>query len=190
MEQSKHRTFKRSDGVIGVGYLVTYAGVLQASIAWPDRQAQRFIVGDFERNGIKELLEPWDSATSVQAVKDADGEVTELTEPESLVEVVEPLVVDGERLLEAGDKLQLDSEGGATVLPTEEADKPDASSDVSPSIGLVSEAQALRNYLADNGTGGSNKSIIAAMKAKGIVVTTQQVSHARAEFKAAAGKTE
>ena len=223
MEQTKHRTFRRADGVLGVGFLMQFAGVLQASIAWPDRQAQRFIVDDFERYGLEEVVtltqlphyagkrEP---LTVAEDVKTPDGETVVKAGDQIVLEgegatvlsddelkavnenphIPEPLKQELERRLEALQDEELkeltsqtptgDYEMPPSDAPIEPTVEQTAESDVADTQPL-SEAEQLRNYLADHGTGTSNKAVIAEFKARGIVVTSQQVSKVKAEFKAA-----
>lgn len=144
MEQTQHRTFRRRDGVLGVGFVMMFAGVEQASIAWPDRQAERFIVDDMDRNGINEV-----------------GGKTH----EDLGKEVMPDV----------DPSKPTSEDGPAVSPPLVLPNPFAEP--------ISEAQAIRNYLAEHGTGATNKAIVEALKAQGVNVSSSQVTREKADFK-------
>ena len=174
-----------------------FAGVMQASIAWPDRQAQRFIVDDFGRNGLEEVV------TLTQLPHYAGKR-----EPLTVAEDVK--TPDGETVVNASDQIVPEGDG-ATVLSDQELkeltsqtpmgdyETPQSDPPIEPRVDHnestsesdvadtqpVSEAERLRNYLADHGTGTSNKAVIAEFKARGIVVTSQQVSKVKAEFKAA-----
>ena len=44
--------YKRPDGVVGVGFFIPYGGEFVHSIAWPDRQAERYTVDRLARCGI------------------------------------------------------------------------------------------------------------------------------------------
>lgn len=46
-------TYRRIDGVIGVGFVIDFAGKAQHSIAWPDRPAERMMSDELETWGIK-----------------------------------------------------------------------------------------------------------------------------------------
>lgn len=47
-----HFTYKRADGVQGVGFKIEYSGVVQHSVAWPDRPAERYKDDELARHHI------------------------------------------------------------------------------------------------------------------------------------------
>ena len=61
------RKFRRHDGVIGVGFLIPWAGTKKYSIAWPDSEALRYVPEDIESGalGIEIVEEEAESDESV-----------------------------------------------------------------------------------------------------------------------------
>ncbi len=52
------RRFRRViDGVLGLGYYINWAGLKQASVAWPDVPACRYVPDDFTRQVIEDMGE-------------------------------------------------------------------------------------------------------------------------------------
>lgn len=50
---SSHKFFRRSDGIVGVGFVILYGGVNQFSISWPDRPCERFTEEMAKMEGIE-----------------------------------------------------------------------------------------------------------------------------------------
>lgn len=46
-------TYRRADGVEGVGFEIDFAGRRQHSVAWPDRPAERFTADELERKRVR-----------------------------------------------------------------------------------------------------------------------------------------
>jgi len=55
--ESKHRTYRRTDGTLGVGYLLKFADCSQACIAWPDTVPERIYAHQFEQAGIEDVTD-------------------------------------------------------------------------------------------------------------------------------------
>lgn len=50
------RRFRRiNDGVLGLGYYIDWAGLRQASVAWPDGPSVRYVPDDFDRGIIEDV---------------------------------------------------------------------------------------------------------------------------------------
>lgn len=221
MEPS-HRTYRRSDGILGVGFVIAICGTQQASIAWPDRPAERYIVEDMARNGVEEIIpielvgtySAPDGSTVlyqkapesfVDAMLNAPG--GEIVIPEDLTadDLIEPadlegltIATDGTVTPAPGTDIVPDGEGGAVVVATA-GDDLEAGQMVSVTDGValptpailpeppaITEAQAIRNYLNDHGTGTPNKVVIAALKVAGYKIESTQVSAAKKEIAASA----
>lgn len=120
--------FRRSDGVLGVGFEIEFGGLPQLSIAWPDGPATRHTLTEAQRLKIEISDLPEDDH--------ANSEPTSPPEP------------------------------NAPASPAED----------------LSEADAIRTYLAENPQ-ATNKSVVAALKKHGIEITSSQVSRYRSELK-------
>jgi hypothetical protein len=88
MSKNKLLQFKLS-GVIGYGFLIEHAGIDQYSVAWPNREADRFSVAEAERRGL-EISEVVLEATLEEAfdekderIKFLEGELAKFSSPQT-----------------------------------------------------------------------------------------------------------
>lgn len=187
MEQTKHRTFRRVvDNVLGVGFQMQYAGVEQISIAWPDCEARRYLADDLERNGVEELPHlaaiggPWIATHAIDAGQLCvlnGNEITPVAPQRKRTSsiAIEPDITiepDGTVVPTPGLEVVPDGDGGAIVVPEQ------------PEPNTFTESQAIRDYLAEHGTDVTNKSVVAALKEKGVSVVSSQVTEIKKELAA------
>lgn len=183
--ESKHKTFRRSDGVVGVGYAMLYGGVTQMSVAWPDCEAKRYIATDLGRHGIEEVV-PIEQLA--QWTPEEDDQVEPLTiekletlfgEPPSLQTIIEqvglPITGPNEQPPEVLPETSGPAEQTNGAAP-EAPGVPGQASEAPP----ISEAQHIRNYLAEHGSGTANKVVVSALKAQGVNVSSSQVNRVKA----------
>ena len=180
--ESRHKTFRRADGVVGVGYALMFAGVQQMSVAWPDCEAKRYIANDLGRHGVEEVI-PVDQLEKWRPDEDDQVEPLTISELEKLTSDPAPEIGptgQGSDADQTGIGQGSDSQSDAqTSEATEQTNGPtDQTSEAPP----ISEAQHIRNYLAEHGSGTANKVVVAALKAQGVNVTGSQVARAKAEL--------
>lgn len=191
--ESSHRTYRRSDGILGVGFVIAICGTEQASIAWPDRPAERYIVEDMARNGVEEIVPIESVGSYVPEGLTAEKLLEELNEMEALG--IKPsdldgltIATDGTITAAPGTEIVPDGEGGAVVVDLPDVGLlPDGSPAIvsEPELNAFTEAQAIRNYLADHGSGVTNKEVIAALKEMGVKVESSQVTTIKKEMASA-----
>jgi hypothetical protein len=159
-------SYRRNDGVVGVGFLIEYGGIQQHSIAWPDRAPERYSPSMLDFNLI--AAEPLSPFLFVEPglpnVKPENDSVV----PVDLTPVVpvEPTLV-----------VPVTPEPALPVVPVvPNTPAEPAKPEVKPEND--SEADWIRAYLTDNPT-STNAEVIEALGATGIVVTSSQVSRYR-----------
>ena len=64
MESAVHRTFRRADGTLGVGFIIPFADCDHASISWPDTLASQHPVPHLDRLGIQDVTDQIDQPAS------------------------------------------------------------------------------------------------------------------------------
>jgi hypothetical protein len=138
-----------------------YAGVQQVSVAWPDCEARRYLADDLARNGVEEVF-PLTAEIPLGAVQwPCPPELADIT--------IEP---DGTVTPAPGLEIVPDGDGGAIVVPEQ------------PEPNTFTESQAIRDYLKEHGTDVTNKSVVAALKEKGVSVVSSQVTEIKKELAA------
>lgn len=157
-----HLTFKRkSDGVLGVGFRRDFGTYAVLSVAWPDDEARKYIdePGELERMGVELVVESepviethWMDEQSI--VTESEFE-TALTESEPITE----------------------AEATAEVEQVEPSILPEPITEPAPNT--FTEAQAIREHLAQVGLDVSNRSVVEALKAKGVTIKSSQVTDAK-----------
>lgn len=195
---TKHLTYRRPDGVLGVGFFIPWAGKFTHSVSWPDLPAERYTEDRLERMGVKVVKmwidESFSGSESDETQQEAEGETSSEASEQTVTpdaDVVAPDVTDpgSESQSEAtGNSSEGDQAGLANPSPG--TDESEATSDESQDgseqpeadevseEAQVSEAQAIRDYLASN-PDASNKEVVAALKGQGIEITSSQVTRQR-----------
>lgn len=161
MESTKHRTYRRSDGTLGVGFVLPFADAAQACIAWPDTVPDRIYVHLLEQAGIEDVSEQMPQAAVTM-------ETRKLLEPET----VKP------------PELAPKSPELAVKSPELDANPmlSDAATDTQPHD-ADREHSLILEYLTEHGLDVTNKSVVDALKAQGVIVTSPQVTAAKNELK-------
>ena len=166
--------YNRADGVIGLGFEITWSGKKMHSIAWPDVPAERMTEEEMARkNCVCEPLEVDDDsedAPNPEAIGTLKSQVAFLEKQNAeLAEEVARIKQEGAELSEQSNSNQESADKDVDVS----ADPP------------VSEAQSIRDYLTDN-PDAENSEVIAALAKKEISVTSAQVSRQRKKLTATA----
>jgi hypothetical protein len=183
LESTRLFRFRRTaDGVLGVGFLQTDSGRKIFSVAWPIGEPKKYEAdnpSDLDGYGVEVLDE-----TSFGSNEKMDDMVASLNARSEQLQ---------SKLDEAGEKIiELEQQVAAlkaelAVLPQPVPPAPPApqpQGDEAPSGGSdaseeVDEAAAIEAYLKANGTEVTNKSVIEALKEKGVLVQSAQVTAAK-----------
>lgn len=165
---SKLQLFRRADGVDGAGYQIHHAGKPQISIAWADRPAERFTEDELARLKIRRMK---------TAETNSDGKPAETVTKKTVDELYDekPAVSDQpvDDLPTTAGESQENVE--TTGVPEQTTGAPEDETTEAPATEPVSEAEAIRQYLAEHPNAG-NKDVVAALAEQGIEVGSSQVS--------------
>lgn len=192
-----HLTFKRKDGVVGVGFLHDLGSHKVYTVAWPDIEPRKYMAEpeEMERMGVELVVESapviethWmgDPLIEQNGVGYVLADVSNFTfapggvpcpddsgitiAPDGTVEPTEGnaiIVEDGEA------KVVSESEATAELNEVEPAILPE------PAPNTFTEAQAIREYLGQVGLDVSNRSVVEALKVKGVAIKSSQVTEAK-----------
>jgi hypothetical protein len=176
-----------------VGYVITFAGLQQASVSWPDVEATRHVVGEDGKleGGVVDAEKspsiPLGDMLSAALPRAWNREISRgydfaesESEPEPKLadelppaEATEALSVEAASLVE--DPIQ-DANPTETIPQDtiEETIEPEPASEVP----VKSEAESIRDYLAAN-PGIPNAKVVENLAADGVKVTSSQVSRER-----------
>ena len=183
MESARLRRFKLlADSSIAVGYIQHGTGRPMASFVFPEGEPKRYDVGDLGGYGI-ELLEEDEASNEPSA-----SEVKSQAENDALRANIESLESALSASQEENNLLQNELEilkRTPPVLPTP-TPTPEPQGEQTPSDGsqgsgdapneAVDESAAIEAYLKESGLDVTNKSVIEALKEKGVVVQSAQVT--------------
>jgi chromosome segregation ATPase len=200
------RRFRRSDGVVGVGFYVEHAGLRMASVAWPDREAQRYTDDHFQLKALedegemKSILSAAEQEISameseVQELSEAlsrfieenHAKAQEIEEKDSLIESMQEKIIGLEAAIAMAELSASDIE---EIMNSEElasSEAPAEPSLVEPSAPLApvassepfkSEAQHIRDYIAANPE-ASNSQVIEHLATISVNVTSSQIASQR-----------
>lgn len=144
------RYFRRTDGIVGVGFFIEFAGLRQASISWPDRVSSRHTEDEFTRGTIVDVTDAMDPRPELPTLEPVaePGPADEIDEPDESnpPEPVEP---------------PLD-------VPVEPVDE----------IPKKSEAEHIREYITANPE-ASNAQVIEHLATISVDVTSSQIAYQR-----------
>lgn len=190
------RRFRRSDGIVGVGFYIQYAGLTQASVSWPDREAQRYTEDQFKLGALTDAGEvnwPMIGATaeemaSLRSQKDAVEMSLKQSavENEKLAKKIEELLSDSQKNESVSEPESVQAEGlseaeAETILEAAEelpAEEPAVETTEVVEEPKKSEAQHIRDYLAAN-PDASNSQVIEHLATISVNVTSSQVATQR-----------
>lgn len=163
MEQ---RQFRRSDGVLGCGFLIHHRGGRKCfSISWPDRDHEYQTPEACAELGIEDLSQAKIDAKA-KAAGDEEARQAEKLRQEQAKADAEIAEAQAQRMAE--EKARLESQ----PIPVEVegsylAHDPDA------------EHEMILEHLREVGTSVTNKSVVQALAAKGVKVDSSQVTAAK-----------
>lgn len=199
------RYFRRTDGIIGVGFFIDFAGLRQASISWPDRVSSRHTEDEFERGVIEDITDSVVGKSLVvdqevdergiqvaqsfndwlQSVRDAGGDAWDGVDVESVLTELRGRV---EQPVES-DPVPPENVGEPKESSEIVADEPQIEADsVGPSVEppldvpepapKKSEAESIREYITANPE-ASNAQVIEHLATVSVEVTSSQVAYQR-----------
>lgn len=189
MESTRLRRFKLlADGSIAVGYIQHGTGRPMASFVFPEGEPKRYDVGDLGGYGI-ELLEEDVPADSSELEKLFEGLKEDYALSESTLLAANAKIFELEEQV-AKLNAELEAIKALPTPPTPEPQGEQTPSDGSQGSGdapneSVDEAAAIEAYLTEHGTSVTNKSVIEALKEKGVVVQSAQVTAVKQKLDAA-----
>lgn len=173
----KFNSYTRADAVVGVGFVIPFAGREQHSIAWPDRPSERYLSDELaEHRIVVEVndcsscrLEIGQEIEGIGRVFNVDGasvHIDEIATDDVTKETLNATI--SETLVET-------LEDEPTLEDPSEADVP------APTFEFLereTEATNIRNYLTVH-PDATNQDVIAALHGFGMEVSSSQVSYGR-----------
>jgi hypothetical protein len=155
------RRYRDRNGNVGIGFMIEWAGLQMASIAWETKPATRHTLDEFERGMVEDL-----------------GELVEcVSDPENVNSkaYVDGMRKDFERLLQENERLKVILGSAPTVPEDQPSEAQPENSDPQPE---KSEAQHIRDYLAANPE-ASNSQAIDHLATIGVNVHGSQIATQR-----------
>ncbi len=163
--ESSHELFRRTlDGVVGVGFVQTHTGNPVAAVAWPDTEPKRYLMTDLEGYGVEHVLDE----SHAQIMDFADLHAS-----------------DESHAVNADDPSGLQGVDATDVVVDEvSGEQGDAETDETDEKAALSEADQIGEYLLEHGLDVTNRSVIEALREKGVVVQSGQVTAVKEQLRA------
>jgi hypothetical protein len=176
----KFNSYTRADAVVGVGFVIAFAGRNQHSIAWPDRPSERYMSDELaeHRIAVEEMnYGNCDDGCKLEIGREVEGVGRVFNVNTDGVHIddiaADPVVGENETIVEAVVEVLEDS-------PTLEespgiVESPEVTFEFLP---RETEATNIRNYLTLYPE-ATNQDVITALHGYGMEVSSSQVSYGR-----------